>query len=387
MPPIRIAGDPNRFFTAKGIRTLLEGVWLVSRVLFYRVSEERFFEVAVRVVDWLLDIPGRVRLSGVEHVKDLGPVLFACNHVGIFDPVYIIREIHRVTDGRKRCSQIMRDDFFKWAWINRRLARSCSTIPFPRGGLTRSHLESVLSDTRRHLPLGVIIFVGGTRSRTGEIMYAFRKRSRPGQRDGDSRTPGRFLAFLLAGLRAPVDVVPTTITYDFASGDIQIVFGPPVSFAGNEDPSALRQGVERVVHVIENQVVVGPQHLLACLLHDPDMEESEKGLPLGTVRALLPRVVDRLADGYEHVHDELRGDLSRGFERTLRWYRAKGAVREEGDHLQPGARRTELPGEDEFLRNTRPSLFYWNQVKHLTVLRDAIRESMREMGCTEKERG
>ncbi len=372
---MRIAGDPWRFVRAAGVRTMLGGIGLVARVLFVGIREADFFRRAVPVADWLLDIRPRIRTAGEDSLPDAGPVIFACNHLTIFDPVYVIHELYLATGGRLRCGQIMRDDFFRVGWINRSLARCCNTIPFPRGGLTRKNLTHILASIRVHLPRGVVLFASGTRSRTGEILDVFRREGRGPARDAERKTPARFLELLLQGLRTPVRVVPTTITYDFSSQEVYIVFGEGVDFDGRERPATLNARVESVLRAIESQLVIGPQHLLAWVLHDTEAETAgRRELSLTGVRGLLQRVAKRVEERYPHVQPELRQDFVRSFDRAFRWYRDRGSLLVRGDHVAPAEGSGDPLSRGGFLRKAQPSLFFWNQVKHLTPLREAFRE-------------
>jgi hypothetical protein len=375
-----ITGDPLRFFRPHGIRVLTQGAGLVGRMLFADISEEKFFRGAIDVLDLILDIRHRVRSHGTAHLPDLGPAIFACNHVGISDPIYLVHEIYTATDGRRCCAQVMRDDFFKMAWINRRMARFCNTIPFPRGGINRSNLDTFLGQVRRHLDRGVILFLSGTRSRTGEVMYVFQKRPRRDGQEDRQKAPGRLLEILLRGLQTAVQVVPTTLTYDFATAEIQTVFGPPVNLGGKEAPDEIRERVSRVIGSVETQVYVGPQHLLPCILHHPALERAEWDLPLGSVKACLQRASEALSRLYTYVQEGLREDFSGSFERALQWYREKGIVQIQGGRLLrvEGSKRP-VPNRDIFLRDKLPSLFYWNQVKHLQPLRQALQEAMHSL--------
>lgn len=382
--PFGIAGDPMRFLRPPGFRTLTRGVGLLNLMLFSEVSEEKLFRGGIDVVALILDIRSRVRSHGTEYLEDLGPVVFASNHVGIFDPIYLVHEIYTATNGGRCCAQVMRDDFFKVPWINRRMAKFCNTIPFPRGGITRSSLNTILGHVKAHLERGVILFLSGTRSRTGEVMYVFRRRRRGKGQEGRGKTPGRILEILLRGLDTDVQVVPTTLTYDFARAEVRIVFGPPIQFRSDEDPSEVRSGVLRVVTAVENQIYVGPQHLLPCLLHYPGLDREEAGLPLSSVKDCLQRTSEVLARAYAYVQEGLREDFSGSFERALQWYREKGMVQIQGGRLRRvKAVKRLVHGPDAFLKDAFPSLFYWNQVKHLQPLREALQEAIQGVGWAE----
>ncbi len=377
-----IAGNPGRFVTQEGIRTLIRGVRLVGRALFTGIAEEKFFREALGVVDLILDIRPRVHSSGAEGLHALGPILFACNHVGIFDPIYLIHEVYHATGGRRRCAQIMRDDYFKLSWFNRSMALACNTIPFPRGGLSLSRFEGVIAQVRRHLNHGVILFVAGTRSRSGEVMYTYKGRGRRrGGGGDDAKAAGRILQVLLKALQIPLSVVPTTLTYDLSTQEIHVVFGAPIEVTGEEDAQEMAKVVRRVVAAIENQVWVGPQHLIPCLLHHPVLEGREAGVPLAWARECLHRAFERLTRAYAYVGEDLRQDFGRAFDKALAWYRTKGTVQIHGERLvldQAALERfVHAPGKS--LKDALPSLFYWNQVKHLKPLMAALREAMQAM--------
>ncbi len=375
--PVHIAGDPGRLARPGGLKILLQGGRTIGRVLFSRMSDEAFFREALPVADLLLDIPARLRARGLHRLAGLGPALFASNHVGIFDPVYIIREILAATDYRLRPAQIMRDDFFKLAWINRAMARSCNNIPFPRGSLNRSRLAAVLQRIRGHLDRSVLLFVSGTRSRTGEILYLF-QRQLPGRTPDDGKRPaGRFLELLLGGLGTPLRVVPTTITYDFASRAVHLVFGEPVAVAGDETPRALGALVRGVTDAIGKQVSVGPQHLLAAILRQPHLRAEGGGIPLIRLRDLLQGTARRLAAEYAFLQEGVEEDLDRAMDRSLAWYRARGALSIRGGCVTLRERDDAgAPSSGASLRGSRPVLFHWNQVRHLEPLRRALQETL-----------
>jgi 1-acyl-sn-glycerol-3-phosphate acyltransferase len=366
--------------TVEALSTLGRGVRLVGRALFAGISEEKFFREALGVVDLILEIRPRVHSWGAERVQALGPTLFACNHVGIFDPIYLIHEVYLATKGRKRCAQIMRDDYFKLSWINRRMVLACNTIPFPRGGLNPSKLEGVLTQVREHLDHGVILFVAGTRSRSGEVMYVYRKCPGSG-RGEEAKAPGRILQVLVKGVRAPLSVVPTTLTYDFSTKQIHVVFGMPVEVTGKEDAQEAAQIVRRVVAEIENQVWVGPQHLIPCLLHHPFLEGREAGVPLPWARECLHKASEGLARVHAYMEEDLRRDFGRAFDKALAWYRSKGTVQIRGERLVLDKAALERldHGPRKSLRDALPSLFYWNQVKHLKPLMAVLQETIQAM--------
>jgi 1-acyl-sn-glycerol-3-phosphate acyltransferase len=179
----------------------------------------------------------RVRVEGLEHVPDRGPVIMASNHVSFSDSVFLPLIL------RRRITFVAKAEYFedpKTAWIFRALGQ----IPIKREGGSAS--ERALASAREVLGAGGIfgIYPEGTRSPDGRLYKGHTGVARLALQ---CRAP--ILAVAMIGTREaqPIgQVVPRLFM------PITVRFSPPLTFEHFQDrvddPMVLREITDEVMY-------------------------------------------------------------------------------------------------------------------------------------------
>lgn len=375
-----------RALKAKNLKHILKTFRMIFDIILWReVTDERVFGISSRFLDIILNISGRMKTLGMSNIRPIGKTIFVSNHLGVFDPIYIITAVLRSTNGQRRCASLMRDDFFKSSFLNRRMERYIKTPLFPRSSIKKGGFQRVIQKVHENLDSGIIIFTCGTRSRNGEVLYLYpgEKGSR-GRGPSARKDPGRLIKIILRNFDGRVELVPTTITYNYMDKGIGIVFGRPIIFdSEKDDRNTLNQKVEETINSIENQVYIGFHQLIPLLLKryifsDRKVGEGNGDLSIPQIKALLETAIDRLGERYHYTEENLLENFQQRFENTIEWYRSRNMLKIIDEHRIKicESRVCKIPELDTKFKKKNPFLFYLNQVKRLHIL-DEVMERVR----------
>jgi 1-acyl-sn-glycerol-3-phosphate acyltransferase len=178
-----------------------------------------------RRLDWILKLlckaillvfGWRVRVTGRQHLRGLGPCLFMANHVNIFDPILLYGHIPRFV----RAVEL--EDHFSWP-IWGMIVRRAGFIPISHTRVASAMRSLALAAEAVRGGTSIIILPEGHRTRNGEL--------------------GRFMrgAFRLA-TNLGADIVPVAIRGAYRlknvhsrlvrPGKVEMVIGAPIRRPG-----------------------------------------------------------------------------------------------------------------------------------------------------------
>lgn len=162
-----------------------------------------------RVLRAIIPFFTSISIRGSEHLPSTGPCLLVCNHLSNIDSFCVIAGIPRPFHG------LAKIELFT-SWWMRKLIEPLEPVKVQRKGVDREALRQAEAYLRQGEP--VLIFVEGTRSKTGETQEA--------------RAGAIFLA-----QRAGVPLVPIAISGTnqilrrefpwYRRAEVEFVIGPP----------------------------------------------------------------------------------------------------------------------------------------------------------------
>jgi len=184
----------------------------------------------------------RGEVAGTENFPASGPFLIASNHASHFDPPLVGSHVPRQMRFFARKS-LWNSKVFAW-WLNQ-----VETIPVERDSGDVGAIKRVLQALKENR--AVVLFPEGTRSP-----------------DGNLQTPKAGVG--LMACKTGVPVVPCRVYGSFAAfgkgqaipqfgTPIDIVFGPPISAAEYDDPSAGKARYELAAQRIMERIAALPK--------------------------------------------------------------------------------------------------------------------------------
>ncbi len=200
-------------------------------------------------VGWLMRRRYRVRLHGVEHVPNEGPVIFAGNHIGVIDGPLLATYVPRVAHALTKLE--MFSGFLGW------FLRQSGQIPLDRDHTDPAAVRSTLAVLRDGG--AVIIFPEGTRG-DGELGTFHRGAAYFALASGASVVP-----VMIFGTREPGGA---SSSLPPKRGTIDMVFGTPFTVEQAAWPRT-RQRVGEISH-----------RLRARMLEDLEAARRSTGLSL-----------------------------------------------------------------------------------------------------------
>jgi 1-acyl-sn-glycerol-3-phosphate acyltransferase len=158
----------------------------------------------------------RLEVRGRENIPDDGPLVIACNHLANWDP-FLFGGYHPGAIFAMAKRELFRPAAAAW------ILAGCNCIPVDRGGADRQALRralDILGGGR-----GLLIFIEGTRSRTGQMGAA-----EPGAGFLVRRTGARVLPTAVWGTDAAIRLLPWP-----RGGRIVLRYGKPFTVTATGD--------------------------------------------------------------------------------------------------------------------------------------------------------
>jgi len=261
------------------------------------------------------------------------------------------------------------------------MERYIRTPLFPRSSIKKGGFQRIIQKIHENLDRGIIIFTCGTRSRNGEVLYLYSgEKGNRGKISSTRKDPGRLIKIILRDFKGQVELVPTTITYNYIDKGIGIVFGRPILYdSEKDDHSALSLKVEETINSIENQVYIGFHQLIPFLLNryifsGRKVGENDSGLSIPEIKAHLEAAIDHLSEIYHYTEENLLENFQQRFEKTIEWYRRQHMLKiiDERRIKICENRVCQIPDLDTKFKKKNPFLFYLNQVKGLRLLEEVL---------------